>query len=373
MKDHPSAKGTVLIVDDNSTYLAVLSDYLNADGFETLTAQDGENAIRRAEQELPDIILLDILMPGLDGIEICRRLKAQAVTREIPVIFMTAMADMNDKLKAFNAGGVDYITKPLQLPEVLVRINVHLTLKRQQQHIQKQNVQLQQLNHDKDRFFSIIAHDLRGSLNSLRDLTRITAEDFEIYSLPKLKDVIRVQFETTDNLSKLLENLLMWARIQQGMIEYQPQKLDLGNVIDWNIQLAILKAKQKQISLTTTVERKTYIIYADFNMIDTIVRNLLSNALKFTYSGGSIVVAATTDEHNVTMSVADTGLGISAEDISKLFRIDIKYKHLGTDREPGTGLGLILCKEFIEKHGRNIWVESKEGKGSTFYVSFPKA
>lgn len=372
MKDH-SSKGTVLIVDDNLTHLAMLSDYLNADGFDTFRAQDGESALRQAKEEQPDIILLDILMPGLDGFEICQRLKAQAVTREIPVIFMTALTDMNDKLNAFKAGGVDYITKPLQLQEALVRINVHLTLKRQQQHIQTQNAQLKQLNHDKDRFFSIIAHDLRGSLNSLRDLTRITAEDFEMYSLPKLKELIMVQFQTTDNLSKLLENLLIWARVQQGMIDYQPQKLDLENVILWNIQLAMLRARQKQISLTSRVEKKMYLVYADFNMLDTIVRNLISNALKFTYSGGSIVAAATADERSVTMSVADTGTGIPAEDLSKLFRIDVKYKHLGTDREPGTGLGLILCKEFVEKHGGKIWVASEEGKGSTFYVSFPKA
>lgn len=373
MKNHSSPKGTILIVDDNPTHLAVLSDYLTSDGFDTLVCQNGESAIRRAEEEQPDLILLDILMPGIDGFEICRRLKKQAATQEIPVIFMTALADMHDKLNAFKAGGVDYITKPLHLQEVLVRINVHLTLKRQQQYIQKQNAQLKQLNHDKNRFFSIIAHDLRGSLNPLRDLTRITAENFEIYSVPKLKEIIRMQFQTTDNLSKLLETLLLWARVQQGMIEYHPQQIDLENVITWNIQLALLSAKQKQIPLTSTVEKKTYLVYADFNMIDTIVRNLISNALKFTYSGGSVIIAAIANERDVTMSVADTGTGIPAEDLSKLFRIDAKYKQPGTNHEPGTGLGLILCKEFVEKHGGKIWVESEEGKGSTFYVSFPKA
>lgn len=373
MKDHRSPKGTILIVDDNPTHLAVLSDYLTSDGFDTLVSQNGESAIRRAEEEQPDLILLDILMPGVDGFEICRQLKKQAATREIPVIFMTALADMHDKLKAFKAGGVDYITKPLHLQEVLVRINVHLTLKRQQQYIQKQNAQLKQLNHDKNRFFSIIAHDLRGSLNSLRDLTRITAENFEIYSVPKLKEMIRMQFQTTDNLSKLLENLLIWARMQQGMIEYHPQQIDLENVITWNIQLAMLSAKQKQIPLTSRIERKTYLVYADFNMVDTIIRNLISNALKFTHSRGSIAVTATADEHYVIVAVTDTGIGIPAGDIPKLFRIDVKYKQPGTDREPGTGLGLILCKEFVEKHGGKIWVESEEGKGSTFYASFPKA
>lgn len=373
MKDQLSPKGTILIIDDNPTHLAILSDYLISDGFNTLISQNGEDAVLQAEKEQPDLILLDILMPGIDGFEICHRLKEQPATQEIPIIFMTALADVEDKLKAFKVGGVDYITKPLQLPEVLVRINVHLTLKRQQQCIQKQNAQLAQLNHDKNRFFSIIAHDLRGSLNSLRDLTQLAAENFEIYSIPRLKELIKMQFQTTDNLSKLLENLLIWARVQQGMIEYEPQQLDLENVIAWNIQLAMLKATQKQILLTSTVEKKTYLVYADFNMIDSIIRNLLSNALKFTPSGGAVTVTATADERCVIIAVTDTGIGISVQDLPKLFRIDVKYKQAGTEHEPGTGLGLILCKEFVEKHGGKIWVESEEGKGSTFYVSFPKA
>lgn len=365
-------KGTILLVDDNPTNLAVLSEYLSADGFEILVSQDGESAIWQAEHEQPDIILLDILMPGLDGFETCRYLKSQPGTQHIPVIFITALTDVQDKIQGFKLGGVDYITKPLQPEEVLARVNVHITLQQQQQQIQKQNALLIQLNHDKDRFFSIIAHDLRGSINSLRDLTRLTAENLELYSVPKVKDILRMQFQSTDNLSKLLENLLMWSRVQQGMIEYEPRKIDLEHVVAWNVQLARLRAQQKQITLSSSVEKNVYWVYADFNMVDTVIRNLLSNALKFTLSGGRITIAASEDEQAVILSVADSGVGISAQDLPKLFRIDIKYKHRGTDREPGTGLGLILCKEFVEKNGGKIWVESEEGKGSTFSVSFPK-
>ena len=372
MKEQGAEKGTILLVDDNPTNLAVLSEYLSADGFEILVSQDGESAIWQAEHEHPDMILLDILMPGLDGFETCRRLKSQSTTRHIPVIFMTALTDTPNKIHGFNLGGVDYITKPLQPEEVLARVNVHITLQQQQRQIQQQNDQLIQLNHDKDRFFSIIAHDLRGSLNSLRDLTRITVENLELYSVSKLKDILRMQFQSTDNLSKLLENLLIWARVQQGLIEYHPQKVDLEHVVAWNVQLARPGAQHKQITLSSSVEKKTYSISADFNMVDTVIRNLLSNALKFTYSGGTIAVAATQDQHNVTISVTDSGTGIPAEALPKLFRIDIKYKQRGTDHEPGTGLGLILCKEFVEKNRGKIWVESEEGEGSTFYVSFPK-
>lgn len=372
MKEQDSGKGTILLVDDNPANLAVLSNFLSADGFEILVSQDGESAIWQAEHEHPNLILLDILMPGLGGFETCRQLKSQSATRHIPVIFMTALADTQNKIQGFELGGIDYITKPLQPEEVLARVNVHITLQRQQQQIQKQNAQLTQLNHDKDRFFSIIAHDLRGSINSLRDLTQMTSENLELYSVSKLKDILRMQFQTTDNLSKLLENLLMWARVQQGLIEYQPQRIDLAQVVAWNVQLARPGAQQKQITLTNSVEKDIYIIHADFNMVDTVIRNLLSNALKFTFSGGTITLSATEDKHHIALAVRDSGVGIPAQDLPKLFRIDVKYKHRGTDHEPGTGLGLILCKEFIEKNRGKIWVESEEGKGSTFFVSFPK-
>ena len=175
----------------------------------------------------------------------------------------------------------------------------------------------------------------------------------------------------SETLYALLDNLLTWSRVQHGVIEYHPQTIDVQKVITRNVAIFTSNAEQKQIILRTAFQDQTT-AYADKKMVDTIIRNLLSNALKFTYPGGNIEVSAMQNGSYVTVSVADTGIGIDEKHIPKLFRIDAKYKRIGTANEKGTGLGLILCKEFVEKHGGKIWAESEVGKGTTFTFTLSK-
>lgn len=240
-----------------------------------------------------------------------------------------------------------------------------------QRELKDKNTQLQELNAGKDKFFSIIAHDLRGPLNSLKVLTQVTEDQFDSYSPDKLKEVVALQHTSIDNLCNLLENLLTWSRIQRGMIEYQPQQTDVKGVIERNIALLTSNAEQKQITLRSSIPEKVF-AYADPNMVDTIVRNLLSNALKFTGPSGTVDVSTTQDEAHVNVSVSDTGMGIDEKTLPKLFRIDTVYHKRGTAGEKGTGLGLILCKEFVEKNEGKIGVKSEVGKGSTFTFTLPK-
>ena len=356
---------TILVVDDDPTNLGVLVEYLNEVHFNVLVARNGESALEQIAHKTPDLILLDVMMPpGIDGFETCRRLKDNAQTRDIPVIFMTALVDAENKIKGFGVGGVDYITKPLAEKEVLARVKTHLTLWQQHQ-------QLQQLNADKDKFFSIIAHDLRSPLSSLRVLTQLAADQFDTFSPAKLKEVLALQQKSLDNLCNLLENLLTWARIQRGLIEYHPQPILLDNVIMQNVDLLTPHARQKQITLRISSPDRI-VVAADPQMLDAIVRNLLSNAVKFTHPGGLVEICVRQTETTVEVAVADTGIGIEAHNLPKLFQIQTKYKQLGTAREPGTGLGLILCKEFVEKHGGVIRVASEAGQGATFTVTLPK-
>ncbi len=354
---------TILIVDDNLTNLDVLLDSLNDAGYRILIAENGEDALEQAEKARPDIVLLDVLMPGLNGFETCTRLKKQESTRHIPVIFMTALTDTESKLKGFDVGGVDYVTKPLEHQEVLARINTHLTIQRQQR-------QLRLLNANKDKFFSIIAHDLRGPLASLHEINEIAEENLETYSLEKLRQLSSLQRQSTSNLCELLENLLTWSRIQRGLIEYNPRSLDIRNVVIWNVKLFRTHADQKNVTLRSTIQENT-MVYADLLMVDTIIRNLISNALKFTHPGGTIEISASSASETVEITVSDTGIGMKPENIARLFRIETQYKRSGTGGEKGTGLGLILCKEFVEKHGGEIWIESTLNKGTqvTFSVS----
>lgn len=362
---------TILIVDDNPTNLQVLLSSLQETGFETLIAQSGEGALRQVKYAQPEIILLDVMMPGIDGFETCRRLKENKTTREIPVIFMTALSDTVDKIKGFEVGGVDYITKPFQHEEVLARVNAHLTIRKLQQQLQKKNEQLRELNASKDKFFSIIAHDLKTPFSALLGFTRAVADSSVNFSPDEMNEIFIDLRKSAENLYALLENLLSWSRIQKGVMEHQPDHIDLHELVMQNVTLFTPNTMQKQITLLNSLKKETF-AYADHNMVDTVIRNLLSNALKFTDTNGKVEVSATQDDQFVEVSVTDTGVGIREEDIPKLFRIDVKYKNIGTAGEEGTGLGLNLCKDLVEKNGGKIWVESEVGKGTTFRFTLPK-
>jgi len=359
MKPEKIAQSTVLLVDDKPDNLDVLLAHLHDAQLRMLVAQSGEEAIHITERFLPDLILLDVLMPpGIDGFETCRRLKANEKTTDIPIIFITALSDMNDKITGFQVGGVDYITKPLRHEEVLARVHTHLLLRRQRRQLEIENA-------SKNKFFSIIAHDLRGPLHSIHELTKANRDLLERQEYDQVKKLLDLQYTATENLTKLLENLLTWARIQQGTIEFRPQMLNLGHLCRYAIDVLKPAALQKQITLTSDLSGEVFVL-ADMNMLETIVRNLVSNAIKFTSTGGSITISMTQTEKIVTVAVTDTGIGIEAVFVPKLFEIGTKFHRAGTAHEKGTGLGLILCKEFVERHGGTIQVESAADRGSTF-------
>lgn len=231
--------------------------------------------------------------------------------------------------------------------------------------LQKYSAELQELIATKDKFFSIIAHDLKTPFNSILGLSEILkdeAKNLEIDAIIQYSDIIH---STSSNTYQLLENLLDWARVQQSRIIFNPEPLLLEKLVNGVTELNIEKADRKKVSFINHVP-KQMIVLADQEMLKTILRNLISNALKFTPTNGEIEIAAKSGPGIIEISVKDTGTGISKEDLDKLFKVDSNFTKRGTENEKGTGLGLILCKEFIEKHGGTIWVESEEGKGSTF-------
>lgn len=373
-------KSTLLVVDDTPENLDVLIAYLTDYGFTILVAQSGEEAIGLVEQFRPDIILLDVMMPnGIDGFETCKHLKNMEVTKDIPIIFMTALSDTLDKIKGFDIGGVDYITKPLHHEEVFARVKTHLTIRKLQQKVQAQNVrlekqneQLKELNASKDKFFSIVAHDLRNPLQVLLGYSELILINIDNYNKKEFRKFVEIIQKSTKNIHTLLENLLMWSRIQKGMMEHNPQQSNIRDILEENVNFLSPNAEQKQITLTNSIEGQGT-VYADKNMINVVVRNLISNALKFTDAGGTVRVSAVENEKFVKVSVFDTGIGISKGNLKELFRIDVTHNNIGTAGEKGSGLGLILCKELVEKNNGIIGVESEVGKGSTFTFTIPKA
>lgn len=236
--------------------------------------------------------------------------------------------------------------------------------------LEESEEKLKELNANKDRFFSIIAHDLRSPFTTLIGYTELLYEDFESTSREELKESIEILHTTSKRIYNLLENLLSWARIQTGRMPYQPLKLDISIICKDIVNLFEENAKIKNIDLSYDMEKDLF-VYADKNMIDTVIRNLVSNALKFTPSGKTIVLSAERLDNFIEVSVTDTGLGMSQDVLSKLFKIDQHVTTLGTTGEKGTGLGLILCKELVEKNGGKIGVESTLNIGSRFYFTLP--
>lgn len=230
---------------------------------------------------------------------------------------------------------------------------------------------LEKANSEKDKFFSIIAHDLRSPLSAFMGLTKLIVEDFDMLEPDDIKDMVNEMQKSSSSVFKLLENLLEWSRLQRGVMKFEPEDLDLGYVIDQNLSLQEEAAKIKNIELINEVKNKC-IVFADPTMLNTIFRNLVSNAIKFTPRNGKVWVGALPNpniEKQVTIFVRDSGIGIPEHMIDKLFDITQKTSRPGTEGEASSGLGLLLCKEFVEKHNGKIWVESQEGKGTTFYFT----
>ncbi|TAL66105.1 MAG: PAS domain-containing sensor histidine kinase [Bacteroidetes bacterium] len=237
--------------------------------------------------------------------------------------------------------------------------------------IKKTNEELIKLNAEKDKFFSIIAHDLRSPLGGLMGLTEMMADDSQYFTPDQKKELTLNLSHSARNIFSLLENLLEWSQMQRGHTAFKPQMLGLKEVLSESSKIVNDSAKNKAIEIAVEITNEQE-VFADTNMLQTVIRNLVSNAIKFTPKGGKVTISASLTENNtVLIAVKDTGIGMSNELLDNLFRIDAKNHRPGTEGELSTGLGLLLCKEFIEKHGGKIWVESEEGKGSVFYFTLP--
>ena len=236
--------------------------------------------------------------------------------------------------------------------------------------MEQKRKKLQKLNASKDRFFSIISHDLKNSFFSVMGLSKILADPENDDSEEKKLETAQMLHNSSKKLYSFLENLLSWARVQRGEIDFNPDEHELFEIVAEVSYLFRPKADQNKVLLITNVE-ENLIVYCDQNMVKTILRNLVSNALNFTSPNGSVTISARKDEEKVTIEVTDTGVGISETNIQKLLRIDEKYIGTNISGERGTGLGLILCKEFVEKHSGEIWIESEVGKGSKFSFTLP--
>jgi signal transduction histidine kinase len=369
-----------------------MSSLLKQKGYKLYITNSGENALNFLKSTLPDLILLDVMMPGLSGFEVCRTLKKDERLKEIPVIFLSAKNDTEDVVEGFEAGAVDYIVKPFNAKEVFVRVATQLQLKtastllkqknhklkelnksltESKQQIEEDARQLKRLNAEKNKFFSIIAHDLRSPFTGLTGLTEILCNQIDLLSQDEIRDMVKMLNDSSQQVYDLLNNLLQWSRLQMNAITFEPENLNLSEIARESVKVLEGQVKAKNISIEIEMAAEE-VVFADVNMLKTILRNLVSNGVKFTPKGGKIIVAATAAENDqIIISVKDNGIGIDENLREKLFLIDEKVSRTGTEGETSNGIGLLLCKDFVEKNNGEIWVESQINNGTTFKFTLP--
>ena len=365
----------ILVIDDNPKNLDVLSDLFEQENFSILFALDGESGVQRAELGQPKLILLDIMMPGIDGFETCRRLKANALTRNIPVIFMTALSETSDKVHGFQLGAIDYITKPFQPEEVLARIHTHLTIQDLQEELRRNNLKLQaslerekELNVLKSRFLSIASHEFRTPLTAIR-MTANTmkryrermSEEKHVAGLERIESAVM-------QLTKMLDDVLLLSKVDAEIHEFVPQRMDVKKLC-----LCLVEEFDAFSEETHTIHFSScgsdFHLSADPKLLRHILSNLLSNALKYSPVGSSVYVKLERSNERIIFRVVDEGIGIGEHDKKSLFSAFQRGENVG--EIPGSGLGLTMTKQFVELHGGTIECESELDKGTTFTVSLP--
>jgi signal transduction histidine kinase len=357
-------KASILIVDDNPQNLQLLGSIVYNKGYNVSISSTGANALVSISQQPPDLILLDIQMPEMDGFEVCKILKSNPITKDIPIIFLTAVTDIKNIIRGFESGAVDYITKPFNKAELIARIATHIELKLSRE-------KLTELNAAKDKFFSIIAHDLRNPTYTLKLLLHQMANNYSSFSKEEIILYLKGLQDASENLYELLDDLLLWSKSQWGGLAIKTEKLNLQAVVNTKIAQCSSAAKNKNIEIKSTVKDNVF-VNADEMMLKTVLLNLLSNAIKFTNYNGLIEITAKPTDQLIKVSVKDSGVGMNEAELKGLFAIDSGLNLRGTNKEEINGLGLILCKEFTERNGGEITVKSEKEIGSTFSFTVRK-
>ncbi|HRL84401.1 MAG TPA: response regulator [Bacteroides uniformis] len=361
----------ILIVDDVMSNVLLLKVLLTNEKFAIATASNGRQALEQVEKENPDLVLLDVMMPDMSGFEVAQHLKSNPQTAEIPIIFLTALNSTADIVKGFQVGANDFISKPFNKEELIIRVTHQISLVAAKRLILSKTEELQRTIAGRDKLYSVIAHDLRSPMGSIKMVLNML-----ILNLPSEKigaemyELLTMANQTTEDVFSLLDNLLKWTKSQIGKLNVVYQDVDLVEVTDGVIEIFSMVASLKKIRIREMKPEKM-MVNADIDMLKTVVRNLLSNAIKFSKENSEVLVKMEEVDGMAVVSVQDYGCGISEEGQKKLLHTDTHFSTFGTNNEEGSGLGLLLCKDFVVKNGGKLWFTSKEGEGSIFSFSIP--
>jgi signal transduction histidine kinase len=374
---HGQIGADILIADDNAANREVLAAMLTLGGYRVRSAASGALAIGAARDQAPDLILLDTMMPDMDGYEVCRRLKQSPELRDVPVIFISPLAEVADKVKAFGAGAVDYVATPFQFEEVQARVETHLKIRRLQQALKAQYDQLQQsfdrlreLEGLRDSLTHMIVHDLRTPLTSVvTGLETLQA----LGELDEMRQqILGIAVEGGETLLGMISDLLDISKTEDGSLKLHREPVDAAARAAQCLQQVAALAADRGLRLSAQVEEGLPPLVADREKLRRVIVNLLGNALRFTPEGSvTLSVARDPDGAGLRFAVIDTGEGIPEEAFARIFDKFGQVESHRAGRKTSTGLGLTFCKMAVEAHGGRIWVESRLGEGSTFAFTIP--
>ena len=348
---------TILIVDDTPANLGVLVETLGAAGYQLMVAEDGEEALAQTEQTQPDLILLDVMMPGIDGFETCRRLKARPQTRDVPVLFMTALNEKADKLTAFSAGGVDYITKPIEQEEAMARVRTHLTLRGLRRKLQEQLAV-------KERFMRIAGHDLRNPLCLI-----LMAAEIARRRPAEAAGYLENISESAGQMRRIIDTFL---ELRGGGTTLPAQgRVDLGLLAGAVARQHELVAERKRITLATELSERLPLARGDAALAYQAFMNFTSNALKFTPPGGRVTISTRALDDRIREEVQDNGPGIPPAERGQLFVEHARLSPRPTDGEESNGVGLAIVKHLVEAQSGKVGADFPAEGGSIFWFELP--
>ena len=359
----------ILVVDDVMSNVLLLKILLTNEQFQVITCSNGNSCLELARTEHHDLILLDVMMPDISGFDTCSELRKDEETKDIPVIFLTALNNPADLVHGFQVGGNDFLTKPFNKEELVMRVMHQISLVAAKRIIVSQNIELRRTISNRDKMYSVIAHDLRSPMASIRMVLNLLVNAIPPETIgQELFDLIDKANRESEETHDLLDNLLKWTKSQTGRLNVVLQEFDLAEVVPGVVDIFVMIAETKHIKLNLNIEEGVE-VNADKDMLKTVIRNFISNAIKFSNENSTIDISVKNEAPMARISVRDHGVGISADRIATLFS-DGKTTY-GTANEEGSGLGLQLCKDFAVKNGGDVEVTSIEGEGSTFSVLVP--
>jgi signal transduction histidine kinase len=361
----------ILAVDDDRINLRIIGGILRHEGYEISEAASGEQALDLYSSFQPNLVLLDVMMPGIDGFTTCRTLKKTYGDKCAPVIFVTAKSEADDVVMGFDAGGVDYLTKPFRPKEVVARIRTHLS---NQQLVEQQKLlvnQLSKANADKDRFLGMCAHDLRNPLSSIRGLAELMDEDAVGVLTTEQHEIIQTIHGASQSMLQLVNELLDVATIEGGHLKLEKYPTSITEIVERSVHLSNMEAAKKDSKVEMLRLDGDPMVDVDRNKMRQVVDNVISNAIKYSPKGSVVTVAIHADGGVAGFAVKDEGPGIPENERHMLFKDFGRLSAKPTGGEKSTGLGLAICRKIVEAHKGTIVVNNLPAGGAEFVVSVP--